>query len=705
MDQTLDARGTNKSDSSTRRALLSAPTGNDLQVAPLQVTTIDTNAQVAERRATELRAALEHRKAQALTPLKWDEWLRLLSATGLLCKYPHIPTSLRYGFDAGIRPLTTTFAPPNNNTLLALPHVFTDIIDHEFQCGRYIGPLSRMETEELLGPFQTSPLSIVPKPDRPNMHRLIQNFSFPHSPTPEVSSVNHSIDSAAYPCTWGTFATVSLIIARLPVGSQAAVRDVAEAYRTIPLAPSQWPGIVVRLQESDSFAIDTCNGFGITSSAGVYGTVGDAGCDILRAHGMGPMSKWVDDHIFFRVPRPLLEDYNRQRAKWRDHIDTNGGRIHDGGRIWYRGDTMPDGRPEEFDEDLSATLLDLSTSSPRSAEDANYAYAATDIDSVCGQLGIPWEKSKDIPFGFSVPFIGFLWDLPSQTVSITDKKKAKYLVAIEKWEAQRTHKLAEVQKLYGKLLHASLIIPEGRAYLTSMEAMLGIFHSSPFLPRTPPRHTASDLLWWKEVLLRPVISRSIPGPRDLVDLDAFSDASSEIGIGITVGEKWRAWRLLPGWKRDGRDIGWAEAVGFELLVKAVTSSHSRGIHYKVFGDNRGVVEGWWKGRSKNRPTNEVFRRIHTITTASECTVHTRYVPSKLNPADDPSRGIYPDTRLLLPRIPIPRDLEGFVVDFDADEHPCEVRLRQEGIFPLPQPKPAWDDHSGDPEHGAFESGF
>jgi hypothetical protein len=94
MDQILDARGTNKIGSSTQRASSSAPTGNDLQVAPRRATTIDTNAQVAEKRRTALRVALEHRKGQALTPLRWREWSRLLSATGLLCKYPHIPTSL-----------------------------------------------------------------------------------------------------------------------------------------------------------------------------------------------------------------------------------------------------------------------------------------------------------------------------------------------------------------------------------------------------------------------------------------------------------------------------------------------------------------------------------------------------------------------------------------------------------------------------------
>ena len=49
------------------------------------------------------------------------------------------------------------------------------------------------------------------------------------------------------------------------------------------------------------------------------------------------------------------------------------------------------------------------------------------------------------------------------------------------------HNLLEVQELYGKLLHAALVIPAGRAHLTSLEAMLAAFNDNPFLPHTPPR--------------------------------------------------------------------------------------------------------------------------------------------------------------------------------------------------------------------------
>ena len=279
-----------------------------------------------------------------------------------------------------------------------------------------------------------------------------------------------------------------------------------------------------------------------------------------------------------------------------------------------------------------------------------------DIDALSDELGIPWEKTKDIPFSSSFPFIGFLWGLDTRTVSLSDSMKEKYLQAILDWEAKPRHTLDEVQKLYGKLLHACHVLPSGRAYLTSLESFMAQFHNRPFCLHSPPRRTAGDLQWWKSRLVQPTLARPIPSPAPIIDASAYSDASSETGIGITVGDKWRAWRLLPGWKADTRDIGWAEAVGFLLLTLTLSPTVPKGSHVKVFGDNRGVVEGWWKGRSRNKPTNDVFRDIHTLSEEKGILFHTRYVPSKENPADNPSRGVYYHQSLLLPAIPIPPPL-------------------------------------------------
>ena len=84
---------------------------------------------------------------------------------------------------------------------------------------------------------------------------------------------------------------------------------------------------------------------------------------------MGPLAKWVDDHIFFRIPRVHLSEYNAQRAEWRREIQAHGGRRQEGSRIWYGGKKLPNDAIEEFDEDCNTELHNLADSSPRPAAD------------------------------------------------------------------------------------------------------------------------------------------------------------------------------------------------------------------------------------------------------------------------------------------------------------------------------------------------
>ena len=230
-----------------------------------------------------------------------------------------------------------------------------------------------------------------------------------------------------------------------------------------------------------------------------------------------------------------------------------------------------------------------------------------------------------------------------------------------------------------------MVIPWGRAYLTGLEAMLRVCGDRPFVPHSPVRSIRTDLEWWVEVLQQPRLRRPIPYPVWLVDLAAFSDASSGIGIAITIGDCWRAWRLIPGWRTMGgeRDIGWAEAVGFQLLVLSITSARGVDEHYRLFGDNLGVVEGWRNRRSKNASVNLVFRQLlsHLHDAGNTECIHTAYVPSAHNPADRPSRGIYPSHALLLPPVPLPTGLGQFLIDAVEPLTPLELRLHREGQYP------------------------
>jgi hypothetical protein len=55
-------------------------------------------------------------------------------------------------------------------------------------------------------------------------------FFFPHSPQDNISSINYSINSNLFSCTWGTFATLCTVIWHLPEGFQASICDVTEVY-------------------------------------------------------------------------------------------------------------------------------------------------------------------------------------------------------------------------------------------------------------------------------------------------------------------------------------------------------------------------------------------------------------------------------------------------------------------------------------------
>ncbi|TFY51482.1 hypothetical protein EVJ58_g10540, partial [Rhodofomes roseus] len=451
-------------------------------------------------------------------------------------------------------------------------------------------------------------------------------------------------------------------IFRLPPGSQAAVRDVAEAYRTVPLHPSQWPGTVIRLSKDDDFLVDTVAAFGAAPNGGVYGGIADAGADIMRSKGIGPISKWVDDHTFFRIRREYIDTYNTERQQWRAQVAFHGGEHRERGRRWYGGDVLPDGRIDEFVEDFAFPIRDLSSASPRPIEDARFSSCLADIDAISAELGIPWQTEKDVPFAEIFVFTGFLWDLDARTVAIPRAKADKYRTAIAKWRASRTHVLEEVQKLYGKLLHASMVVTDGRSYLTNLESMLSIFHNNPFMPRTPPRGTMEDIEWWDVALARTDLARPIPGPQSIQRLEAFSDASSGTGIAIVINGHWRAWTLRDGWKRDGRDIAWAEAVGFELLVYCLITFPNLPERARLFGDNNVVVSGWRNGRSRNKQVNTVIRRIHQATAGRGREFFLSYIPSADNPADAPSRGHYPPAAYLLPPVPIPDMVQPFLRD-------------------------------------------
>lgn len=123
-------------------------------------------------------------------------------------------------------------------------------------------------------------------------------------------------------------------------------------------------------------------------------------------------------------------------------------------------------------------------------------YCEDDIDRLSKQHCVPWNIPKSSTFGFNRLYIGFAWDLPTRTVALPPEKCRKYIQAVQEFQGHSMHTQMAVQQLYGKLLHASCILPYGRAYLVGLESMLGLYHGVPHRPIHAPKGTYDDLHLW-----------------------------------------------------------------------------------------------------------------------------------------------------------------------------------------------------------------
>ena len=267
---------------SPKTASASVPNGSS-PLAVMKITQIVTCVWDVVPQHTVLRAALACREHAPPTPYKAATWTSLLLSSGLFYHFSKIPSGLQHSFILNFPCVHCTQSLPNRPSIDTYNAKFNESIHKEINKGRYLSPYPLSVIESILSPFQSSPLSIIPKSGCPGKFRLIQNFLFPLSPSPSHPnpSINSYINADDFSTTWGKFSVVYLLISCLPPGLEAATQDIAEAYHTIPLHQSQWPGAVVRISKSLG-CIDMFTAFGATPSADAYSHLADAGYEVMR---------------------------------------------------------------------------------------------------------------------------------------------------------------------------------------------------------------------------------------------------------------------------------------------------------------------------------------------------------------------------------------------------------------------------------------
>ncbi|ESK81376.1 reverse transcriptase ribonuclease h [Moniliophthora roreri MCA 2997] len=162
-----DAAATATDTYKTQMALRYAPTGNGQTAVLTPHTQPSMSVQDVEMLITELRTVHLARRSTALTSLHANAWHEALQKTGLLCKYHNLAQSIQDGFHTGIPTFCHTFSPPNKVTSEEHQSAFSTIVEKELRTKRWLGPYPQHIIEAVLGPFQTSPISMVPKAGKP----------------------------------------------------------------------------------------------------------------------------------------------------------------------------------------------------------------------------------------------------------------------------------------------------------------------------------------------------------------------------------------------------------------------------------------------------------------------------------------------------------------------------------------------------------
>jgi hypothetical protein len=360
----------------------------------------------------------------------------------------------------------------------------------------------------------------------------------------EMPSVNSDIDSDAFPCDWGSFAQMATLVTHAPPGAEGATLDVDAAFRRCPVRSDQQNYFVLHWQ--GRCYIDHCVAFGGASACGVFGRIADAFTAICRKRGLAPCIKWVDDFVFLRFPNP------------------------DTGQLPFQ---------------------------------------LNDIINLGRSLGLPWKDSKTQPFAPTFSYVGFAWSLHQCTVLIPPPKKTKYLARLDAWRPGTTFGRRDIDKVLGTLVHCSLALPDGRSHLVSMTRLAPVFGSakSKFSRWAPSAGVLTDLQYWREQLELDFCGSLLQAPPRPSETEFWVDASTSFGVGVVFNSAWDAWELRPGWKKHGRDIGWAEMVAIELGLLTAVACGWTNTHFIVKSDNTGVIGALAAGKSKNTEQNRILQ--------------------------------------------------------------------------------------------------
>lgn len=162
--------------------------------------------------------------------------IKTIALDAWLSQYPDknvahdLSVGFRYGFKLDYNGPRVARDAPNLKSAVQAPHVVNDYLSKEIKKGRISGPYSTRPLDNLI----INPVGVVPK-KTPGKFRIIQHLSYP-----DGQSVNDFIDPDLCTVKYTSIDDAVRMIQRLSRGALLGKADCAQAFRQIPIHPSDF---------------------------------------------------------------------------------------------------------------------------------------------------------------------------------------------------------------------------------------------------------------------------------------------------------------------------------------------------------------------------------------------------------------------------------------------------------------------------------
>lgn len=190
------------------------------------------------------------------------------------------------GFSLGFQGHAISRSCLNHKSALSNPTAVYEKLAKESLAGRIAGPFKKPPLKNLV----CSPLGLIPKSD--GKFRLIHDLSFPKG-----HSVNSDIPVENSAVTYDTIDNVVRLIKTYGSGALMAKTDIENAFRIIPIAPSDYH--LLGFSWNNFFYYDKCLPMGASSSCNTFEALSTALVWIMQnRYHSGGMSHMLDDFFF-----------------------------------------------------------------------------------------------------------------------------------------------------------------------------------------------------------------------------------------------------------------------------------------------------------------------------------------------------------------------------------------------------------------------